>query len=373
MLLPLILAVLSPCAQPMALAPQSGAVQRLLDKIVGDNHGWGGGIYRVVGRHGRVLFDGASGNASHLGAPIQADASFEIASTSKAVTAAAVLLQVEAGRLDLDLPISTWLPPSVTTGLLVINGHDYGPELTLRQLLSHTSGLADYWYDPPYVVGTYNSFLFDYVLHPNHFYTPDEILQFLPDLDPIGLPGQQWHYSDSGYLLAGMILEQVSGQSLQDLYRQTIFQPLGMSDTFLRWRDPVPGNRQLAHRYEGTWNMSTHRHNSADWAGGGLASTTHDLDAFLRGLADGQLYAQSSTFAEMTTWIPTGETDIEYGLGLFHVNLGAGMGWIWGHDGYGNSWMYYWPKHEVSFCGTLDQSENDWWPLVEAAAFAIDH
>ena len=367
-LLPLLLlAALSP-TPASALGPQS-----LLDRVVARSSGYGGGVARAAqGPAGRVLWEGASGEAVRGGPAMPADANFEIASTSKAFTAALVLRLAEEGTLDLDAPISTYLPPSYTQGLLVIDGHDYGPELTLRQLLSHTAGLPDYWNDPPWIIPGVNAFLFDYIRDPDRFWTPEEILAYVPDLDPIFVPGTGWHYSDTGFLLAGMIAERVTGLSLQDLYAAYIYQPLGLHDTWLHWREPSPGTRTESHRYEGTYDMYLHRHNSADWAGGGLVSTTGDLERFLRGIADDALFANPATKDAMMAWVPTGTPDIEYGLGLFHVNLGAGMGWIWGHDGYGNSFAYYWPRHDVTFTGGLNQTENDWWPLVFLGAWAID-
>jgi len=70
--------------------------------------------------------------------------------------------------------------------------------------------------------------------------------------------------------------------------------------------------------------------------------------------------------------VPTEEPDIRYGLGLFQVDLPWGLGTVWGHDGYGNSWMYYWPERQVVFVGTLNQTKNDWWPLVVSATLVID-
>jgi len=106
--------------------------QDLLDVMVARNNGSGGGVFRIgMSSNGRVLWEGASGDLFRDGDPMQVDADFEIASTSKTFTAAAVLLLVEQGILDLDAPVSLYLPPEYTHGLLVIDGHDYGPELTL--------------------------------------------------------------------------------------------------------------------------------------------------------------------------------------------------------------------------------------------------
>ncbi len=319
--------------------------QQVLDRVAGENLGYGGAVFRAA-QGPDLLWQGASGSLTRNGAAMTSEAVFEIASTSKAMTAAAVLLEVEAGRLDLDAPLSNYLAPAFTDKLLVIGGHNYGPELTLRQLLSHTSGLPDYWYDPPFIV---------------------------PGLTPLFVPGSGWHYSDSGYLLAGLVLEKVTGLPLQEIYRTRIYQPLGMHQTWLQWRENPPPGATQSHRYEGDWDMYTKGHNSADWAGGGLGSTTYDLHLFLRGIADGTLFANPATRDQMMAWTPTGDPGVHYGLGLYQVELPFGLGPIWGHDGYGNAWMYYWPNQDVTFTGTLNQTQNNLWPLLILAALAIEY
>ena len=347
-------------------------LQPALDTLVANNNGNGGGVFRVSMR-GQVLWQGAAGQLERNGGAMSPGCGFEIASTSKAMTAAAVLVLVEDGLLDLDQPLGQILPPgTLPPNLLVINGYDHGPDLTLRQCLAHTTGLPDYWYDPPFVLPGFNAFLLAYSQQPQRFWTPQEVLQYVPGLTPRFAPGTGWHYSDSGYLLAGFAIETVTGKPLRQVYRERLFAPLGMDDTWLRWRDPDPAGLPLSHRYEGGWDMSTKRHNSADWAGGGLGSTTADLEGFLRGLHDGRLFRDPATLAAMKTWTPTGAPGVEYGLGLYRAQLSGGRGWVWGHDGYGAAFAYHWPKHDVTFTGTLNQTENDWWPLVEAAAWMID-
>jgi CubicO group peptidase (beta-lactamase class C family) len=361
------------CNYAAAQAPSVPSNQQLLDFICSKNHGAGGGVFRIgVGAHG-VLWEGTSGLSQQGGVTITPDANFEIASTSKAFTAAAALLLVEEGLLQLDTPLGTYLPRSLTDGFLVIGGQEYGHTLTLRQLLQHTSGLGDYWYDPPFVIGSMNRFLLDYSLAPNHFWTSEEILSYVPGLDGQFLPGTDWHYSDSGYVITGMLLERVTGLSLQQVYATRIYQPLGLTDTWLHWREPQSTSLQETHRYEGQSDMYTKRHNSADWAGGGLVSSTQDLQLFLHGIASGTLFQNPASRDAMMSWVATDQSGIEYGLGLFRVPLGFGLGEIWGHDGYGNSWMYYWPRYDISFCGTLNQTENNWWPLVLAAALRIEY
>lgn len=337
-----------------SLAPLAAA----LEARVAQNGGYGGGILRIAEGE-TVLLKTASGAAP--------DDTYHIASTSKAFTAAAVLLLVEDGAFTLDTPIGDLLSADTARDLLVIGGTDYTPQLTPRQLLDHTAGLPDYWTDPPYVRADVNAFLDAYNADPDRFFTPQELLEFARQLDPIDVPGAQWHYSDTGYVLAGLIIERHSGLSLRDFYRQRIYVPLGLEDTYLFPREPAVSCHPEAHRYEGSWDMTGRNHQSADWAGGGLVSSARDTARFIRGLMRGDLFRDQTTLDEMRRFHATGVADVGYGLGLYRLQLDGNRGVLWGHDGYGTAFMYYWPERDMTFSGTLNQTENDWWPLVQAA------
>ena len=174
-------------------------LQAKLDAKIAKNRGYGGGLFRMSSGTDAVLFEGVSGDLDRLGGvPIGPRDTFEIASTSKTFTAATILRLKEEGLLLLDDPISTYLPADITQELLVIDSHDYGPEITLRQCLNHTSGLPDYWYDPPYVFSEFNAFLVDFYADPNRFWQPEELIEYAKHLTPIAIPGALFHYSDTG-------------------------------------------------------------------------------------------------------------------------------------------------------------------------------
>jgi D-alanyl-D-alanine carboxypeptidase len=340
-------------------------LQAKLNRKVAANKGYGGGVFRITSAIDGVHFWGASGQLYHgSDQEILPEDTFDIASITKTVTAVAVLQLVDDGLIDLDAPIKGYLSPEITTGLLVIDGHDYGPELTPRQLLNHTCGLPDYWYDPPYVFAQVNAFLLDYYRYPDHFWQPEELLDYARELTPIAVPGITYHYNDTGYVLLGLIVEAVTGRDLHEVYRQRIFEPLDMGDTYLPFHEPAVSLFQESHRYE--WHLDMHGklRQTADWAGGGLVSSARDLEKFLTGLFYDGVLLSPAMLETMRQWIPTDEPDVEYGLGLFRVVYGNGIGELWGHDGYGNSWMYYWPEQQVAFTGTLNQALNDLWSLV---------
>jgi D-alanyl-D-alanine carboxypeptidase len=348
-------------------------LQARLDEKVRRNRGFGGGVLRMSSGADGVLFEGTSGRLFR-GSRVRMRPryTFEIASTTKTVTAVAVLLLVEDGVIGLDDPIGSHLPSSVTTGLLVVDGHDYGPEITVRQLLGHTGGLPDYWNDPPYLYGTVNAFLDDFLRRPDHFFEPGELIGYAKELTPIAVPGTRYHYCDTGYVLLGMLVETVTGRRLHRVFRRRLFRPLGMADTYMSYREPAVSRHRESHRYEARHDLYGETRQSADWAGGGLVSSTRDLERFVRALFGGRVFRDPATLESMRGWGPTGVDGVEYGLGLFRVVLAGRRGELWGHDGYGNAWMYYWPKEDVTFVGTLNQTRNDWWGLVATGIRLVD-
>jgi D-alanyl-D-alanine carboxypeptidase len=350
---------------------ESGRVlQRLLDAAVRRNGGFGGGVLRIESPSQGVLWEGASGRAARdLEAAMTAADTFEIASVTKTFTAVCVLSLVEEGVLDLDRPAAAFLPGGVTQGLLVVRARDYGPDITLRQLLNHTSGLPDYW-DDKLRRGRSNAFLTDFLADPSRDWEPLAILGYVRNMKPIGVPGQRYHYSDSGYLLLGLLIEAVTGKSLDRVFRERLFAPLGMADTYLSYHEPPEGHDE-SHRYEEALDLHGQRRQSADWGGGGIVSSTRDLSRFLIALAQGKLFKNATTLDAMMGWRATGTPDVEYGLGLFRITLDAGQGKLWGHDGHGNAFMYYWPERRLAWVGTLNQTKNDWLDLVTRAMMAV--
>lgn len=331
-------------------------MQAVLDRLVAKNHGHGGGVARIAGPGG-VIWQGAAGRvAGPNSAPMTPDTPFEVASITKAVTAATTLRLVEEGKLTLDARLGSLLPAAQIRG--------FNPNITVRQLLSHTSGLQHYWEDGPVDRSGQNAFLRAFMGNPRQFWTPDDILGYARDI-PAKRPGSAFHYSDTNFVLLGLIIERATGQPLHRVFRAMIFDPLGMNDTWLTYRESRRGAAP-SHRFEGGDDLHNVPRQSADWAGGGLMSTARDLEKFLRGLASGRLFHQPGTLDAMRQAVPVGEAGISYGLGLYRVDLGKGLGEVWGHDGHGNSFAYYWPQRDITFTGTLNQTENDWWPLIEA-------
>ena len=341
--------------------------QKELERAVAANKGHGGGVFHIANAAG-TIWEGAAGLSSGTGSePMHVEDTFEVASVTKTLTATAIMMLVEDGRLTLDAPLGRLLQSPILDSLLVVGGHNYGRDITVRQLLSHTSGLPDYWYDPPFVHDDTNAFLEAFLADPERLWVPWDMISYIPGLKPIGRPGQTFHYADTNFVLLALIVEGVEGRPLREVFRERIFQPLGMNDTYMSYHEAPVATVTESHRYEDDLDLYHRPQQSADWGGGGLVSSTRDLSRFLFALADGGILRDPQSLTAMQRWIPAGEDGVSYGLGLFGIDLDGSKGKLWGHDGHGNSFMYYWPERGIVFTGTLNQTENDWWPLVAKA------
>jgi CubicO group peptidase (beta-lactamase class C family) len=238
-----------------------------------------------------------------------------------------VLMQlVEEGVLKLDDLLSQWLPDQAA---LLPNGD----QITIRQMAMHTAGLWDY------ANGIIGGGLNDPVALEQE-YTPEELVQYAVDNGtPDFVPGEegQWNYSNTGYILLGMILEKATGESLADLYQARIFDPLGLESAVLVEGVPEPGQITTKGYYwepstkDGERIDGTNANLSQAWAAGAAAMTAEDLATYGHALTAGEFFHNPETLAEMLAFNPdAGGSLAPYGLGLLDF---AGDGSVWGHAG----------------------------------------
>jgi D-alanyl-D-alanine carboxypeptidase len=289
-----------------------------------------------------------------------------------------VLQLVEEKKFTLNTRLDQLLAPSIIEQLLVINKNDYSGEITLKQLLNHTSGLAHFWDDPPYVKKGYNTFFSKFVKDENRIWHPIETLSFVPHLHPRGLPGSNFHYSDTNYVLLGMIIESIEKKPLHEVYRKRLFNRLGLKDTYMSYREKPKSRYKESHRFFEDEDLHGKEQWSADWASGGLVSSTRDLGTFILALASGGVFRSPKTLRLMQDWVDT-DDNVYYGLGIYGIKLDGHKGMLWGHDGWGGAFMYYWPERDIVFTGTRNQtgseeddSENEWWQLIDEAIKTIE-
>jgi D-alanyl-D-alanine carboxypeptidase len=292
------------------------ALQKQLDGVVE------AGAPGVVGlvRTGERTWQGAGG-LGDLGAkrPARAGDRFRIGSVTKSFVATLVLQLVGEGKLGLDDPLERWLPG------LVPNGDD----ITVRQLLQHTSGLYNYTDDLP---------------EPPRRFRPRELVAIATGHKPLFAPGTAFSYSNTNYILAGMLVERVTGQPLAAQLHQRILQPLGLDDTELPTTQRTlasPHLRGYAPPDE-DWQVSdgparlvdvTEMDTSWAWAAGAMVSTTTDLARFYQALLGGQLLTPE-LLKQMRTTVDASQAGhgTRYGLGLEVLRPGCGVE-LWGHGG----------------------------------------
>ena len=293
-------------------------LQDLLDRTVIEDAAIRGGVVHVELPGFR--WQGASGVANpDRDIAMLPEDQFQAASITKMTTAATLMTLVEEGQVELDAGIGRYLTSSVTSGLHDFGGRSYGPEITPRQLLSHTSGLADFFGDGEPGPGGPLPFVAKMLEDPDKLWEPLEILAWTKaNLRPHFPPGEGWHYADTGFVLAGLIIEGLTGKALHAAMRERIFDPIGMCHTYMLFREParpsLPG-RAPSRAYVGDLPYGTQMSVSADWAGGGLVTTAADLARFIRAFAHDRMFRSRATREPMLTWTPTGEPGVCYGLG----------------------------------------------------------
>lgn len=249
---------------------------------------------------GQGLWTGARGLSNRAaGIPAVPGDHFRIASITKPFVAVVVLQLAQEGRLGLDDPLAAWLPG------LVPNGE----AISLRQLLNHTSGLYDYL-DEPFM---------DVVLaDPQRVWTPEELVAYSLGHKPYFAPGTpgRWRYSNTNYVLLGLVAERAGGLPLAQAIRQRVIAPLELRDTFFTPDEQVPGG--IVRGYIGRRDVTDLNYSYA-WAAGNMVTSVTDLTRFAEALFAGRLLGPEMQ-AQMLHFVDThgawGRGPIWYGLGL---------------------------------------------------------
>lgn len=302
------------------------ALQKQVDAV--GRTGTVGVLARSTGPHGDRTATAGVADA-RTGREARSDDRFRIASLTKTYVSTVLLQLAGEGELSLDDTVDDWLP-----GVVSGNGND-GAKITVRQLLNQTSGLFDYTADLP-LLGSAEEWA------ANRFttWTDEQLVGIAMRHAPHFTPGDDWSYSNTNYVVAGMIIKKVTGRTWQREVTARVIRPLDLHDTLALTTSPrIPGSHLKGYSAFGGSAPAidtTAVNPSSAGASGAMISTTGDLAAFHRALMGGKLL-KPAQLKEMTTTVRAAELDqawegARYGLGLAELPLSCG-GSFYGHAG----------------------------------------
>jgi D-alanyl-D-alanine carboxypeptidase len=293
-----------------------GALRRALAAV----HAAGVPAVQAEVRDAGRTWSGAAGVADlSTGAPAKPDMRHRVGSITKSFVATTVLQLVAEGEVGLDDPIGRWLPDLVPG--------EVGQRVTVRMLLNHTSGIGNY---TDVLVDT----LAEVISVGTSSFAPEDLVRIGLSLPPTGAPGERYSYSNTGYILAGLLIEKVTGNDAAAEVTRRVIRPLRLQDTYFPGADPaIRGPHAGAHfAMLGIRDLARY-HMSWAWTAGELISTPSDLDTFYRALFGGELLPPAQ-LAQMRTTVPMDPAAPDaggYGLGVYSVPVPCGE--VWGHDG----------------------------------------
>lgn len=253
----------------------------------------------IVVRNGETLYRGAKGLANvELNIPLRPDMVFRLGSITKQFTSTSILLLQEQGKLKLEDTIDNYLPDYPS---------DPASAITIEHLLTHTSGIVSYTGIPGYMMS-------DKIRRD---LTTGELVAVFKDLEPVSAPGEEWSYNNSGYVLLGAIIEQVSGQSYEDFVQEHIFDKLGMKNSYYGSYTKIIPNRVDGYQVVNN-SVSNARFLSMTQphAAGSLLSTVDDLAIWDRALFAGEVLSAESFQRMTTSGLLNNGNEHGYGYGL---------------------------------------------------------
>jgi len=277
---------------------------------------------------GEAVWKGTSGVADlTTGQPRGNGDSFRAGSVTKSLVST-VMLQLQAEKkVDLDATVDSYLP-----GLVHGNGHD-GTKITVRQLLNHTSGIFNFTDD-----ATFQRKVMSMQFLKNRYdtWTPQQVIALAMKNPPQFKPGTSWKYSNTNYLLVGLIIEKVTGHPYAEEIGRRITGPLKMRATYFPGTDPTipaPTHHYSMLNKGGKVYDVTELNPSWAWAAGEMVTNSGDLNRFYSALLGGKLLPPAQ-LKEMTNTVSTEGNLLQqrYGLGLIEYETTCGIK-VWGHSG----------------------------------------
>jgi len=292
------------------------------------------------------------------GIPANEEQPYHTASIGKTFTSLIIAILIEEGKLSYDDPIAKYLADDLMQDLHIYKGKDYSNEITIEHLVRNTSGLPDFYEDKP----KQGKFFLAMILEePARYWTPQETIQWSKqNLSPRFPPGKGCHYTNTGYNLLGLIIENITSISYHEALHKYILQPLDMNHTYLsQYSEPaVQSSYSVANINANNKEIKVedHRSFSSIYAGGQTVSTSEDLLKFMKALVGNQLIPQQSLLKMMQwkkLWI-----GVDYGYGLMRVRMlpFTQKYNVWGHLGSIGSFMLYNPSMDAYVIGNFNKT-----------------
>ena len=274
-------------------------------------------------------------------------------SVGKTFAAVLALQLVKEGKINLDDKIEKYLGKEVW-----FNRLPNAKEITVRQLMNHSSGLVRYEFNP--------KFLTDLKASPDKIWKPEELIAYIFDTKANFEAGKDWDYSDTNYIVLGMIIEKVTGKKYYDLAVSRILKPLKFEKTFPQDRRILKG---LIQGYAGEGNDFTGKDQvlengkfiinpQFEWTGGGMVSNAEDLARWAKLMYEGKAF-DASLVPKMLNGVPAKlGRDSKYGLGVIIRKSQTGV-LTYGHSGFFPGYMtdmIYFPEHKISLAVQVNSS-----------------
>ena len=345
-------------------ADVAGRLQAALEAVVESQDTNYPGAVLHVSSHGMGTWTGSAGLGEiDSDTAMRPDDRFRAGSLTKPFISTVILQLVEEGLFGLDDTLPEVLPENVTSRFAD------SEEITVRMLLNHTGGLPDFMglAGPEIIGGALGGP--DAEPNPDRIWTDEEFLDFASQMDPLFAPGTGQGYSNTDYLLLGILIEEATGRSWREEFRERIIEEVGLENTVLPDVDDrtIPGNhaRGYADFGGGVMDVTEIVNASVVGAAGGqsLITTPEDLARALDAVLAGDLFQDATTLDEMQTWVdwpdgnPLSSYLTSYGLGLAKADLGGDVEGI-GHggdtEGGYSVFVFHLPDHDMTISGAVN-------------------
>jgi len=286
-----------------------------------------------------------------------------IASITKMFTAACIIKFCENKKISLENRISEYFGKELLSGLHIYRGQEYSSNLRIYDLLFQTSGLPDEFESSNKKVSKIWQAIIERDVYSNFNKTVEDVKKLEPHFAP---NRKKAYYSNINFDLLGEILEKITEQSLAEIYKKFIFEPLQMVNTYL----PTKDNEFVPYIYYKDKKLVRPKLIASCRASGGCVSTAKDLLIFSKAFWEGKLF-DKKIFKELSVYrkLQISKGPIYYGGGFMKINTGGlmtmfmGKGELLGHSGSTGSFAFYYPNKELYFIGDLNQMVNPAIPI----------